>query len=219
MSLHGSDPRLLNGLHRISSALVGVILWIFGTLGFSGGLGFFTTSGAPLLGMSTNNLLSTISLVVGTVLVAAGIRGGRFASTVGVVVGAAFLLSGVANVLVLGTAYNILSFRMPNVVFSLVVGLLLLTLAAYGRFSGRLPDDNPYAAEQRPETDSDREQQLPRDAADIAAARSLAETERLVAAGGGTEEQRRMLAAADAERDQAGRRTAWRRERGDTPSG
>jgi hypothetical protein len=35
---------------------------------------------------------------------------------------------------------------MSNVVFSLVTGLLLLTLGAYGRVSGNLPDDSPYRA-------------------------------------------------------------------------
>jgi hypothetical protein len=34
---------------------------------------------------------------------------------------------------------------MSNVAFSVVVGLLLLVLGAYGRITGNLPADDPYA--------------------------------------------------------------------------
>lgn len=215
VSHRGSDSRWLSGVHRLSSAVIGVALWVIGGLGFSNNLGFFSTSGAPVLGLSTNGLLSTLSLVFGTVLVGAAVIGGRFASTVGVVVGALFLLSGVGNVLVLNGPYNILAFRMPNVIFSLLVGLILLVLGAYGRFSGRLPDDNPNAARQKHVVDAegseDRGQRLPTDPADAAAARSLAEAERAAAGGGGTDEERRKLAEVDGIRDGAERRAAWRR--------
>lgn len=215
VSHRGSDVRWLSGVHRLSSAVIGVALWVIGGLGFTNNLDFFSTSGAPVLGLSTNGLLSTLSLVFGTLLVGAAVIGGRFASTVGVVVGALFLLSGVGNVLVLNGPYNILAFRMSNVIFSLVVGLILLVLGAYGRFSGRLPDDNPNAARQKHVVDAegseDRGQRLPTDPADAAAARSLAEAERAAAGGGGTEEERRMLAEVDAIRDGAERRAAWRR--------
>jgi len=61
-----------------------------------------------------------------------------------IVLGVAFLLSGMANMLVLNTSLNILAFRLPNIVFSVLVGLLLLVLGSYGRISGGLPADNPY---------------------------------------------------------------------------
>ncbi|MEQ3550885.1 DUF4383 domain-containing protein [Pseudonocardia nematodicida] len=220
MSSPSPGARRLNGLHRISSAVIGLVLWGFGLLGLTDNLDFFSTTGQPLLGMTTNNLLSAISLVFGTVLIAAAIRGGRLASTVSVTVGALFLLSGVVNAILVNTPFNPLAFRMPNVIFSLVVALVLLTLGAYGRFSGRLPDDNPYAGRQRHVTDADgsedRDQRLPGTPEDVEAARTLAETERLVAEGGGTAEQRRMLAEVDAIRDSGERRDAWRRltERG-----
>lgn len=214
MSTHGSDGRRLNRLHRLSSAVIGSTLWVIGILGFTNNLAFFSTSGAPVLGLSTNGLLSTVSLVFGTLLIGAAIVGGRFASTVGVVVGALFLLSGVGNVLVLNGPYNILAFRMSNVIFSLVVGLIMLTLGAYGRFTGRLPDDSPYAPQHHAvdaQGSDDRGQQLPTAPADIAAARTLADAERLVAGGGGTDEQRRMLAEVDAIRGGPERRAAWRK--------
>ena len=57
-----------------------------------------------------------------------------------------------------------------------------LGLGAWGRFTGRLPDDNPYQHERHP--DDEQREALPtifRDPADIAAARELAEAERAVA--------------------------------------
>ncbi len=137
----------LDLLHRVGAVLFGLGLGTFGVLGLVERLDWFSTSGAPVLGLSTNGLLSAVSLVVAVVLVAGGVRGGRTASTVLTVVGTAFLLSGVLNVLLLEGPYNLLAFRIPNVVFSLVSGGLLLILGAYGRFTGRLPDDSPYAEE------------------------------------------------------------------------
>jgi hypothetical protein len=137
----------LDLVHRVGAVLFGVGLGAFGVLGLVERLDWFSTSGAPVLGLSTNGLLSAISLATAAILIAAAVRGGRTASTVLTVAGAAFLLSGVLNVLVLEGPYNLLAFRMPNVVFSLVSGGLLLVLGSWGRFTGRLPADNPYAGE------------------------------------------------------------------------
>ena len=112
----------LDLLHRIGAAAFGLGLAVFGVLGLVNRLEPFSTEGQPVLGLSSNGLLSVISLVVGGVLVVSGWRGGRTASTVLVAVGAAFVLSGVLNVLVLGTPLNLLAFRMSNVIFSLVAG-------------------------------------------------------------------------------------------------
>jgi hypothetical protein len=71
----------------------GLGLAVFGVLGLVNRLEPFSTEGQPVLGLSSNGLLSVISLVVGGVLVVSGLRGGRTASTVLVAVGAAFVLS------------------------------------------------------------------------------------------------------------------------------
>lgn len=46
----GSDLRLLNGLHRASSALIGITLWVFGGLGITNNLDFFSTPEHPCSG-------------------------------------------------------------------------------------------------------------------------------------------------------------------------
>ena len=84
---------------RLGAVGLGGALWAFGILGLVNRLAMFSTNGGHVLGLSSNGLLSVISLVVGAVLIGAAARGGRGASTVTVTVGAAFLLSGLANVL------------------------------------------------------------------------------------------------------------------------
>lgn len=134
----------LDLVHRAGAAVLGAGLCVFGILGFVNQLEFLSVSGEQVLGLSSNGLLSAISLLVGTVLIAASLRGGRISSTVTVIVGVLFLLSGLANLAVLHTEFNLLAFRLPNVIFSFVAGMLLLFLGAYGRFSGGLASDNPY---------------------------------------------------------------------------
>ncbi|MEN3267215.1 DUF4383 domain-containing protein [Pseudonocardia sp.] len=201
----------LDAVHRVGAVLFGLGLWVFGILGIVDRLKPFSTSGESVLGLSSNGLLSAISLIVGGVLIAAALRGGRTASTVTVVVGAAFVLSGLVNVLVLNTPLNLLAFRMPNVIFSLVSGALLLFLGAYGRFTGGLPADNPYQAERH--GGGDLEVPLPtvfRDQADVVAARELAEAERAVAQHAATREQVVRVAAARRARRAEDRVSEWR---------
>lgn len=201
----------LNLLHRIAGIGFGLGLWLFGILGLLSRLDMFSTNGVMVLGLSSNGLLSLVSLVVGGVLIAAGIRGGRTASTVLVVVGAAFLASGLLNVLVLDTPLNLLAFGISNVIFSLIAGGLLLVLGAYGRFTGRLPTDNPYQQERHPD-DSERDV-LPTiyaDPADVTAVRELADAERAVARGGATATQAAGVHAAGPQRRAEDRVSAWR---------
>lgn len=204
------DPRSrLDLVHRVGAVLFGLGLGTFGVLGLVERLEWFSTSGAPVLGLSTNGLLSAISLVVAVVLVAGGVRGGRTASSVLTVVGAAFLLSGVLNVLLLEGPYNILAFGMSNVVFSLVSGGLLLVLGAYGRFTGRLPDDNPYAGE-RGTVDADGEPD-PVEFTDARAAAELAAAERAAARRAASPAQLAALEVVRRVRRAEDRVAAWRR--------
>ncbi|GGZ81809.1 DUF4383 domain-containing protein [Streptomyces subrutilus] len=138
-------------VYRIGAAGCGVLLLAFGCLGFTNELGFFSTEGARVAGLSTNGLLSLVSLVVGAVLVVAACVGGNVASTVNMVVGGLFVLSGFVNLFLIGKSANLLDFSMSNVIFSFVMGLLILTFGMYGRVTGGLPHDNPYWRRRHPE--------------------------------------------------------------------
>ncbi|MDQ3903991.1 MAG: DUF4383 domain-containing protein [Actinomycetota bacterium] len=188
----------LDLVHRIGAAVLGGGLCVFGVLGVADRLEFLAVRGKVVLGLATNGLLATISLIVGGILIGAALRGGRSSSTITVVVGALFLLSGLLNLAVLDTPWNLLAFRLSNVIFSFVAGMMLLFLGAYGRFSGGLSADNPYYQQRHrndppptPEPTSDQHSDI--NEAELAAA------ELAVAEGHATPEQE-LLVLEDARR-------------------
>ena len=128
-------------VYRYGAGLTGVLLLVFGSLGFAEDLAFFNTTGQRVAGLSSNGLLSLISIVTAAVLVGAAAIGGNLASWVNMVLGAVFLASGFVNLALLDTRANFLAFHLQNVMFSFVVGLMLLTFGMYGRVSGGLPHD------------------------------------------------------------------------------
>ena len=141
----------LSTVYRVSAGVIGTGLIVFGVLGLVERLGAFSTEDDTVLGLSTNGALSLLSVFVGALLLTGMMRGGNFASTLNIVLGTGFLLSGFANLAVLETGANILNFRIQNVLFSFVVGLLLLVFGMYGRVTGRLPRDNHYWRQRHPE--------------------------------------------------------------------
>ena len=202
------EPGLVPAVHRIGAVLVAAVLAAFGVLGLVDGLAYFSTDGERIAGLSSNGLLSTISLVTAAVLVVAALRGSRVASTTMLVIGTLFLVSALANLAVLETEVNFLAFSMANVVFSICAGLVLLTLGAYGRVSGNLPDDSPYRGEGVPEV-PDTSQQLPGSPAEEAAERAMRNAELAVIEHRATPDQQRRVAAMAEVRTRADRRQVW----------
>jgi hypothetical protein len=194
-------------VHRIGAVAVAAVILVFGLLGFAGGLDFFSTSGEPILGLSSNGLLSTISVLTAAVLITAAVRGARVASTVMIVVGSLFLLSALLNLALLRTGYNILAFEFSNVVFSVVAGFVLLLLGAYGRVSGNLPPESPYARPRVP--DSAEPESLPSTPAEFAAEQAMREAELAVVNHVATADQRRRVAAMARVRTRGDRRRVW----------
>jgi hypothetical protein len=138
------EDHRLSRVYRFGGGLIGAVLLVFGVLGFFDQLAFFDTEGDRVAGLSTNAVLSTISVVVGVVLIAGAVIGANTAANLNSVVGVLFLVSGFANMCVLRTSWNVLNFSMANVIFSFVVGIVLLMFGFYGRVSGGLPADNPH---------------------------------------------------------------------------
>ncbi|MET9843694.1 DUF4383 domain-containing protein [Streptomyces ossamyceticus] len=143
------DHRLAR-VYRYGAGLCGVILLVFGCLGFADQLTPFDTDGTRISGMSTNGVLSLISVVVGLALVGGALVGGNFASTLNMTVGALFLLSGFLHLFILDRPANVLDFGMSNVMFSFAMGLLIACFGMYGRVSSKLPHDNPYWRRRHP---------------------------------------------------------------------
>lgn len=148
----------LNRFYRIGAGLMGLVLLAFGVLGLVDKVGFFDTAGDTVAGLNTNGALSVLSICVGLLLFVGMVIGGNVASTLNMVVGVAFILSGFVNLALLDTDANFLAFHIQNVLFSFVVGVLLMFFGMYGRVGSALPHDNPYWRARHPEQ-PDRERQ------------------------------------------------------------
>jgi hypothetical protein len=130
---------------------MGLALLAFGVLGLIDKVGFFDTGGDTVTGLNTNGMLSVLSICVGLLLLAGMVMGGNVASTINMVLGVLFILSGFVNLALLDTDLNFLAFRIPNVLFSFVVGVMLMFFGMYGRVGSALPHDNPYWRSRHPE--------------------------------------------------------------------
>ncbi|MFJ5843934.1 DUF4383 domain-containing protein [Streptomyces sp. NPDC092903] len=147
----------LSRVYRIGAGLMGLVLLAFGVLGLIDKIGFFDTGGDTVAGLSTNGALSVLSICVGLLLFIGMVIGGNFASTLNMVIGIVFVLSGFVNLALLDTGMNFLAFQIQNVLFSFVVGLLLMMFGMYGRVSGGLSHDNPYWRARHPEQAAEEE--------------------------------------------------------------
>jgi len=203
-------PHPVHTVHRIGAAAIGAFLICFAVLGFARGLAFMATEGPVVLGLASNGLLAGISLVVGAVLLASAVIGGPPASTTSIVLGVLFILSGLVNSLLLGTRMNLLAFRPPNVVFSVVVGAVLLIMGSYGRITGGLPLDNPYHRDLSGDPVEAMPEPSGESVPDAASARELAEAERAEALHYATPEQHERLTVVHRYRSGADRYRAWR---------
>lgn len=152
----------LNRVYRFGAGLMGAFLVAFGILGLIDQVGWFDTHGDQVAGLSTNGTLSVLSICVGLLLLVGMVIGGNVASTLNMTLGVLFILSGFFNMALLDTDSNFLAFRIQNVLFSFVVGILLMTFGMYGRVGTALPHDNPYWRARHPE---ESEQEMRRKAA------------------------------------------------------
>ncbi|MEU0003532.1 DUF4383 domain-containing protein [Streptomyces sp. NPDC006314] len=143
----------LNRVYRIGAGLIGAFLIVFGILGLIDHIGFFNTGGDTVTGLNTNGALSVLSICIGLLLLVGMVIGGNFASTLNMVLGVLFLLNGFLFLGLLDTSSNFLAFKIQNVFFSFIVGLLLMTFGMYGRVGSSLPHDNPYWRARHPEAD------------------------------------------------------------------
>ena len=204
------DRNRVYTVQRIGAFVVAGVIAVFGVLGLLNGLAFFSTDGERVLGLSSNGLLSVISLVTAAVLVFSAFRSPRTASTVMIVIGVLFLVSALANLAVLNTDWNFLAFGLSNVGFSVVAGLVLLLIGAYGRVSGNLPADSPYARQSDADDVSPvSADEFPSTPAEFAAERAMRDAEVAVVQHIASFEQRRRVAAMAQARTRKERREVW----------
>ncbi|UQX04956.1 DUF4383 domain-containing protein [Streptomyces sp. RerS4] len=148
---HLPTDHKLSTVYRVGAGLMGLLLVVFGILGLVNRIGFFDTGGDTVLALNTNGALSVLSICIGALLFTGMVVGGTFASTLNIVLGLAFIASGFVNLALLDSDFNFLAFRIPNVLFSFVVGVMLMWFGMYGRVGSALPHDNPYWRARHPE--------------------------------------------------------------------
>jgi hypothetical protein len=119
----GSSP------NRLVAVIFGAVYIVVGALGFAvtGGVSFLATQGGLLLGIFMVNPLHNVAhLLIGAVLLIAGLVSARAAKTTNVTIGAVYLLLGIVGFFLVGTAANILALNTFDHFLHLVSALLLL---------------------------------------------------------------------------------------------
>lgn len=122
-------------LNRIIATVFGVIFLLVGALGFlvTSNVGFIASDGESLLGFEVNPLHNIVHLLIGAVLLYAGLKSTLMAKRANTTVGAVYLLVGIIglfitgipefNILALNSADNVLHFISAAVL--LIAGLVL----------------------------------------------------------------------------------------------
>ncbi|WP_295010914.1 DUF4383 domain-containing protein [uncultured Microbacterium sp.] len=117
--------------NRLVAVIFGAVYIVVGALGFAvtGGVSFLATQGGLLLGIFMVNPLHNIAhLLIGAVLLIAGLVSTRAAKGTNTVIGAAYLLLGILGFFLVGTSANILALNTFDHFLHLASAILLLAL-------------------------------------------------------------------------------------------
>lgn len=118
---------------RFVAGVIGLYILAFGIAGFfeSRGQSFFAREDTWALGLQTNPAFSILSIIAGAVLLGSALVGRNADHFVNLGGGVVFLLAGMVMMTLLHTDANLLNFGMPNVIVSLLIGMLLLHAGLY----------------------------------------------------------------------------------------
>jgi uncharacterized membrane protein len=115
--------------NRLVATIFGAVYLLVGLLGFAvtGGVAFVATQGGLLLGIFEVNPLHNIAhLLIGAVLLIAGLTRVRAAKAANTTVGVVYLLLGIVGFFLVGTDANILALNTPDHFLHLVSAIVLL---------------------------------------------------------------------------------------------
>ena len=117
--------------NRLLATVFGAVYLLIGLLGFAytGGVGFFATSGGFILGLFEVNIFHNVAhLLIGAALLIAGLSNVPAARATNITIGAAYLLLGIAGLFLVGTEVNILAINAADNVLHFASAALLLAV-------------------------------------------------------------------------------------------
>jgi Domain of unknown function (DUF4383) len=117
--------------NRLLAVIFGAVYLLVGLLGFTAtsGVGFVDPNGGLLLGLFEVNILHNIAhLLIGAVLLIAGIAGVRAAKTANIIVGAAYLVLGILGLFLVNSPANFLAINAADNVLHFASAVLLLAI-------------------------------------------------------------------------------------------
>jgi hypothetical protein len=138
--------------YRFLAGLAGLYLTLFGVIGIGKTWGdpFFHRGADWVLGLRTNPAASWLYAIVGILLLAVVLLGGNLHHQVSLVLGWGLCGLGVLIMAFLQTDANVLNASMSNVVVTIVLGLVVLTAALYGKVGSRTAARAEEAAAHNP---------------------------------------------------------------------
>jgi uncharacterized protein DUF4383 len=124
--------------YRFLAGLTGLYVLVFGIVAFTKTSGMAPFSQAAkdnawALGLRTNLGFAIISIVAGAIILVAAVIGRNIDRHVNMYGGLAFMIVGMAMLLLLQTNANFLTFSMSNCVASFIIGTVLFSAGLYGK--------------------------------------------------------------------------------------
>lgn len=125
----------LRPTYRALGGLTGLYLIVFGILGAieTSGDDFFAQNDASALWQGTNLGHSVISIAAGLIILIGTAAGRNIDAAINKLIGYVLMALALAALAVMRTDANYLNFTMPTVIVTMVLGLVLLVAAMYGK--------------------------------------------------------------------------------------
>lgn len=128
--MHTTSTAITKSPNRLVAAVLGAIFLLIGAIGlFVAGDHVVSTEGVLLLGFEVNQLHNIVHIVIGGVLLAAGLKSVSVAKKANATVGAVYFLVGVIGLFIINTSLNILALNAADNVLHFVSAAVLLAVA------------------------------------------------------------------------------------------
>jgi Domain of unknown function (DUF4383) len=121
--------------YRVLTGLIGLYLVVFGAIGIAngGGDGLFAQDAGNVLGQGTNLANSLLSIVIGAIVLIATVLGRNIDVAVNRVFAYVLMALGLATLATIRTDANYLGHTLATSIVTMVLGIVLLLAAMYGR--------------------------------------------------------------------------------------